>query len=125
LLIQPQLAAITLVKTILETKTAVYQPQINEIQLAKLGVETKTAAYQQGLTASQAIQAEQQTAATQAMMRVAAPLIGQELKLFGIDLPLDKIAPQLGIIDPAARTSDLQDAMPKHHTRKAAQPSDQ
>jgi hypothetical protein len=127
--IQPELTAITLAKTVFETQAAVYQPKINEVQLAKLGVETKTAAYQQGLTASQAIQAEQQAAAAQAMLSVLGPAVGQELKAFGINLPMDKLTPALKIIDPAARTSDLQSAMPGSpetsvsHVRRVARKS--
>jgi hypothetical protein len=49
---------------------------------------------------------------TQAMLSVFGPMLANELKTFGINLPLDQIAPQLSIINPDARTSDLQSAMP-------------
>lgn len=110
--IQPALTALNLAKTAFETQAAVYQPKLNEVQLAKLGVETKTAVYQQGLTAANAVQAEQQTAMSNAALAVMAPMVGSMLKQFGIDIPMDKIAPMLGVIDPAARTRDLQSAMP-------------
>jgi hypothetical protein len=118
--VQPALTAITLAKTALEAQAAAYQPEINEVQLAKLGIEARTATYQQGLTASQAIQAEQQTAAAQAMLSVLGPVVGAELKKFGVELPMDKLAPSLSIIDPAARTSDLQAAMPGSPVRRVA-----
>ena len=110
--IQPALTAMNLAKTVFETQAAVYQPKLNEVQLAKLGIETKTAVFQQGLTAANAVQAEQQTAMSNAALAVMAPMLGGMLKQFGIDLPMDKIAPMLGVMDPVARTRDLESAMP-------------
>jgi hypothetical protein len=120
--LQPAQAAINLQKTTLDVRAAVFQPKLNEIQLVKLGVETKTAAFQQGLTASQAIQAEQGTAMTNAALAVTMPLIADLLKQYGINVPMDKIAPALSIINPAARTADLQSAVTTGATTTSAAP---
>lgn len=97
-ILAPQLAVVNLAKTTLEAQAAVYQPKINEVNLAKLGIDAKKAA--------------QENAMNNAALSMMAPMLGNLFKQFGIDLPLDKIAPQLEIIDPAARTRDLQSAMP-------------
>jgi len=114
--IQPELTAVQLIKTKYEAQASVYQPKINEVQLAKLGVETNTAAYQQALTAAQSIQAVQGTAMTQAAMTLALPFVSDLLKQYNINLPLDRIAPALSIMNPDARTADLQAAMPRNQT---------
>ena len=112
--IQPELTAITLAKTRWEAQAAAFQPGINRVQLSKLGVEATTAAHQQGLTASQAIQAEQSTAMTQAGLSLLLPYLPALTKVLkdnNINLPMDQLAAALGIINPAARTSDLRGAM--------------
>ena len=114
--IQPELTAITLAKTALETQAAAYQPELNEVQLAKLGIEARTATYRQGLTAAQAVEAEQRAAKSQMVMTVFGPIFGDVLKGFGINM--DKLSPALNVLDPVARTADLQAALPASSVRK-------
>jgi hypothetical protein len=112
--LSPELTAANLAKTKSEAEAAAVQPSLNRQNLAKLKVESTTAAHQQGLTASQAVQAEQGTAIQQAVIGLALPYLPsllQTLKENGIDLPPDKIAAALGIVNPADRTADLRGAM--------------
>lgn len=109
---QPPTAAAQLQQTTFNAQASVFAPKTAEVNLAKLGIDTKTATYQQTATAAQSIQAAQGTAITQATMTAMLPMISSLMKQYGIDLPMDKLAPALGIIDPEARTRDLQAAMP-------------
>ncbi len=119
----PQRAALEIAKTTLDIQAAVYQPKINEVQLAKLGIDAKKAIYEQTLTAANAMKAAQENAMTNAALNMVAPIFSNLLKQFGVNVPLDQIAPQLNIIDPNARTRDLQDAMPNAQARPNASPN--
>jgi len=124
---QPPTAAAQLQQTTFNAQASVFAPKTAEVNLTKLGIDTKTATYQQTATAAQSIQAAQGTAMTQAAMTAMLPMISGLMKQYGIDLPLDKLAPALGIIDPEARTRDLQAAMPNQQhgaaTPAAARPT--
>lgn len=108
----PTQAAIQLQKTTFEAQAVAFQPKLNEVQLAKLGIDARTAVYQQTATAAASIKAAQETAMTNAALAISIPMITGLLKQYGVDIPMDKIAPMMGVIDPNARTQDLQSTLP-------------
>jgi hypothetical protein len=111
---QPDLTKLQTVKAAFDAQASVYQPQINQTQLAKLGVETKTAAFQQGITASESVKKQQDAAFDQGAAKLIYPLVASFLGNLGVNLPLDKLVPNLAIIDPNARTADLESALPQN-----------